>query len=204
VSVGPVIEELAVPAGRARWLELCAGDVLEVVDSRGKQVGDLVAFRPERPHEYLSPAHTCSCLAKLVPEPGDALFSNHRTPLLKVLGDDVGHHDLIVPCCDPERYERDFGVRDHRSCLASLQQAARQAGIGWEVRGELAINVFMNNVVGPDGRIETRAPTQAAGATLTLLALVELIVGLCACPQDLTPCNDFDPTEMLLRRRGAA
>jgi uncharacterized protein YcgI (DUF1989 family)/predicted amidohydrolase len=198
---GQLIEELLVPARHARWIEVRAGEVLEVVDCEGAQVGDLVAYRPDRPEEHLSPAHTCSCLSKLVPEPGDAWFSNHRTPLLEVLGDDVGHHDLIVPCCDPERFERDFSLSGHRSCLASLQEAALEAGVSFDVRGEHAVNVFMNNVIGPDGRIRTDAPTHAAGATISLLALVDLSVGLSACPQDLTPCNAFRPTDMMLRRR---
>ena len=27
---------------------------------------------------------------------------------MKILRDDVGRHDLIVPCCDPERYSIDY------------------------------------------------------------------------------------------------
>jgi uncharacterized protein YcgI (DUF1989 family) len=160
-----------------------------------------MAFRPDTPGEYFSPAHTCSCLTRLVPAVGDELFSNHRTPLLRVIRDDVGRHDYIVPCCDRERYERDFGRPDHGSCLESLEATAVD---GWFApRGELAANIFMNNVLSADGRIETRAPEHGPGATLELLVLADLVVGLSACPQDLTPCNDFDPTPMALRVRPA-
>jgi uncharacterized protein YcgI (DUF1989 family) len=118
---------------------------------------------------------------------------------MRVLRDDVGRHDFVVPCCDRERYERDFGLSDHGSCLESLQRALREFGSTWEPRGELAANVFMNNVITDEGRIETRAPEHGAGASLELLALEDLVVGLSACPQDLTPCNDFNPTSMALR-----
>jgi uncharacterized protein YcgI (DUF1989 family) len=193
--------EVIVPAREARWLAVTAGSVLAIVDLEGRQVGDLMAFCPDLPGEYFSPAHTCSCLVKLVPAVGDELFSNHRTPLLQVLRDDVGRHDYIVPCCDRERYERDFGRPDHGSCLESLEAAAVD---GWFApRGELAANIFMNNVLGGDGRIETRTPEHGAGATLELLVLADLVVGLSACPQDLTPCNDFNPTPMALRVRPA-
>lgn len=194
-----LVGEVLVPARQARFMALRAGQVLQIVDLEGEQVGDFVAYRPERPEEYLSPAHTCSCLVKLVPEVGDALYSNHRTALLRVLRDDVGRHDLLVPCCDPERYALDLDAPEHGSCLASLQGAAREFGAHEPLRGELAVNVFMNNVLTPDGRIETHAPEHGAGATLEMLALTDLVVGLSACPQDLTPCNNFNPTDMALR-----
>ena len=194
-----LVEEVVVPAREARWLSVPAGRVLEVVDVEGRQVGDLMAYRPDQPEEYFSPAHTCSCLARLVPQVGDELFSNHRHPLLRVLRDDVGRHDFVVPCCDRERYERDFGRPDHGSCLESLERALLQFGSNWQPRGELAANIFMNNVLTQDGRVETHAPEHEAGASLELLVLEDLVVGLSACPQDLTPCNDFNPTSMALR-----
>jgi uncharacterized protein YcgI (DUF1989 family) len=67
------------------------------------------------------------------------------------------------------------------------------------VRGELAANIFMHNVVTPEGHIETLRPEQEPGAAIDLLVLEDLVVGLVACPQDLSPCNDFDPTSMAMR-----
>ncbi len=141
-----------VPSGEARVVVARAGQVIQIEDLEGQQVGDLIAYRLENPAEYLSPAHTCSCLVKLVPVVGDEIFSNHRTPLMRILRDDVGTHDLVVPCCDPERYARDYGLADHRSCLVGLREALAEVGSDWPVRGELAWNVFMNNRL-EDGRI---------------------------------------------------
>lgn len=193
------VEEVTVPAREARWLSVRAGQLLEIVDLEGQQVGDLMAYMASRPGEYFSPAHTCSCLTKLVPEVGDELFSNHRRALMRVLRDDVGRHDFVVPCCDRERYERDYGQPDHGSCLESLERALEQFGSEWRPRGEMAANVFMNNVLTADGRIQTDAPEHGPGSSLELLVLEDLVVGLSACPQDLTPCNDFNPTSMALR-----
>jgi len=111
----------------------------------------------------------------------------------------VGRHDLVVPCCDPERYARDFGQPDHPSCLTSIRAALEHAGETWVPRAELAWNVFMNNVIGPDGSITTETPPQDAGAYIELDVLADLGVVLSACPQDLTPCNAFQPTEMAVR-----
>lgn len=191
--------EILVPAREARLFEARRGEVIQVIDVRGQQVGDLMAWLVGSPHEYLSPSHTISCLARLVPRKGEELFSNHRRPLFRIREDTVGRHDLLVPCCDPERYARDFGQPDHPSCLTSIRAALRDAGVDWVPRGELAWNVFMNNVVAPDGAITTEAPPHGPGSYIELEVLEDLYVVLSACPQDLTPCNAFQPTEMGIR-----
>lgn len=195
---GRMIEEVHVPASTAAVAEVKRGQVLQVVDLEGQQVGDLMAYRPADPGEYLSPAHTLSCLVRLMPEDGDELFSNHRTPLLRITRDDVGTHDMVVPCCDPERYGRDYGQPDHPSCLSSLQAALAGFGSDFAAPGESAWNVFMNNRH-EDGRIVTYEPEHGAGASIDLDVLEDLVVVLSACPQDLSPCNAFTPTSMAMR-----
>jgi uncharacterized protein YcgI (DUF1989 family) len=198
-DLGAPVLDLVVPAREARTVAVGAGQILHVVDVEGRQVGDLVAYRPDRPDEHFSAGHTISCLTKLVPEVGDELFSNHRTPLLRIRRDDVGRHDLIVPCCDPERYARDYeDAEGHGSCLASIEQALAAFGSDVPVAGETAWNVFMNNRH-EDGRIVTYAPEHGAGSLIELEVLEDLVVTLSACPQDLSPCNAFDPTSMALR-----
>lgn len=196
-----LIEEVMVPAREARTVDVKAGQVLEVVDLEGQQVGDLAAWRSGDPSEYLSPSHTVSSLAKLVPEVGDPILSNHRTPLLRILRDDVGRHDLVVPCCDPERYSIDYGEPDHGSCLASLQAAIADDPRDLPLRGEMCWNVFMNNTV-VDGRIVTAEPPHPAGSLIELEVLEDLVVALSACPQDISAVNAFNPTPMLMRVKG--
>jgi uncharacterized protein YcgI (DUF1989 family) len=57
----------------------------------------------------------------------------------------------------------------------------------------------MNNVVTAEGRIETFVPTHGAESAIDFEVLEDLVVGLVACPQDLSPCNNFDPTDMAIR-----
>jgi uncharacterized protein YcgI (DUF1989 family) len=195
---GRMVAEVHVPARTAAVVEVRRGEVLQVVDLEGRQVGDLMAYRSGDPGEYLSPGHTLSCLVKLVPETGDDLFSNRRTPLLRITRDDVGTHDMIVPCCDPERYGRDYDQPDHPSCLASLQRALADFGSDFAAPGESAWNVFMNNRH-EDGRIVTHEPEHGPGSAIDLDVLEDLVVALSACPQDLSPCNAYDPTAMAMR-----
>lgn len=193
-----LVEEVVVPAREARAVEVRAGQMIEIVDLEGQQVGDLIAYRLSDPTEILSTGHTVSALTKLVPEVGDEIFSNRRTPLLRIVRDDVGNHDLIVPCCDPQRYSRDYGIEDHGSCLASLEAAVAASGRDWTVHGEDAWNVFMNNKH-EDGRIVTHEPPHQAGALIAMDVLEDVLVVLSACPQDLSACNAYNPTSMAIR-----
>jgi uncharacterized protein YcgI (DUF1989 family) len=192
-------EEQLVPPGRAGTVRLARGEVLQLVDVEGQQVADLMAWRLAEPSEPLSPAHTVSCLARLTPLEGDELFSTRRRPLLRLRRDTVGRHDLVVPCCDPERYRRDFGLDDHPSCLSSIRAALAEAGEDWTARGELAWNVFMHNTITDDGRVVTEEPGHGPGAYLELEALDDLGLVASSCPQDLTPCNAWKITPVAFR-----
>ncbi len=192
-------EEVVIPSGHGRAVRISAGELLQIVDVRGQQVADIMVWRLAAPDEYMSPAHTISCLTHLVPKEGEEIFSNHRRPLFRIRRDTVASHDLIVPCCDPERFLRDYGLTDHRSCLSNIQEGLDLAGETWEPRAELAWNVFMNNVLQPDGSIKTLEPPHPAGSYIELEALDDLGVVASSCPQDLTACNAFVVTEMAFR-----
>lgn len=188
--------EVIVPAREARTMEVKKGQTLEIVDLEGQQVGDFAAWLASDPTEYLSPSHTISSNGKLVPEVGDNILSNHRRPLFRIVRDDVGRHDLVVPCCDPERYAIDYDAPNHGSCLLSLETAI--AGLDLPLRGEMCWNVFMNNQV-EDGKIVTYEPPHPAGSTLAMEVLEDMTVALSACPQDISAVNAFNPTPMALR-----
>ncbi len=195
------VAEVMVPAREGRGVYMQAGQILDVVDVEGHQVGDLIAWFRQDPSEYLSPTHTVSCNASVLLQTGSQVFSNRRNPVFTILRDDVEKHDLIVPCCDHERFKRDYDLDDHPHCLANLEQARDLLGEDLELHGETAWNVFMHNRVTDEGAVVTDPAAHQAGATISLLAHEDLVVLLSACPQDLTPCNDFNPTPMLMRVR---
>lgn len=197
-EAGKLVQEVEVPAREARAVDVDRGQILQIVDLEGQQVGDLAAYMRDDPSEYMSPGHWLSCITHFVPQVGEEVFSNHRRPLMRILRDDVGTHDIVVPCCDPERYERDYEVEGHASCLTSLERALAEHGSDWDLRGEACWNVFMNNRH-EDGSIVTYEPEHGAGASIDLEVLEDLTVALSACPQDLSACNAFNPTSMAIR-----
>lgn len=191
--------EILIPPGEARAVRLRASQVVQLIDVRGQQVSDMMAWRLAEPAEVFSPAHTISCLKRLVPHEDEHLYSNHRRPLMRIRRDTVGRHDLIVPCCDPERYLLDYGLANHGSCLQSIRHALGEARETWDPRGELAMNVFMNNRLEADGSIVTEEPPHQTGDYIELEALDALGLVASSCPQDLSPCNAWKITEMAFR-----
>lgn len=197
-----LISGTVVPARTGMATRIRAGQVAEIVDLEGKQVADLVAVAGPGHEEWLSAAHTRSSLQRLRLSPGDVLLTNRRRPLFEVVHDDVGVHDLLFAMCDEERYARDYGVRGHANCRASILAAFQPWGIGWVPD---PVNVFQNSPVGADGwTIGSEEPVSKPGDSFAVRALEDAVIGVSACPQDLNPCNGWNPTPVLVRVFGAA
>lgn len=191
--------EYLAPAMHGVAFRVSAGDRFQIIDVKGQQVGDLIAYNANDPSEYFSPAHTVTQNWRITLQVGDVLASNRRNNMMRILADTVGYHDIIVPCCDPEAYLTRYGLRDHRSCKVNLEEALAAIDVNWPVRGEMAWNIFMKNEIQPDGKIVYLEPTHGPGSYMTLEALMDMVVALSACPQDQTPTNGPECTEMLVR-----
>lgn len=192
-----VIKEVFIPASHGAGFEVRKGQYFQLIDIEGQQVADMIAICKANNKEVFSPAHTRSCQNDTTIKVGDCLFSNMRNPLLKITQDTVGKHDLVVPCCDIWRYIRDYGITDHRNCQDNIIEGLEMVGMKYErLDVPEAINIFMNNVVTEDGKIVTKEPTHKAGSMIEFEVLEDLVVSISACPQDLSPCNAYNPTSM--------
>ena len=192
-------QEVLAPPSHGCGFRVARGERFQIVDVRGQQVGDLIAFMADDPSEYFSPAHTVTQNWRVSLRPNDVLASNRRNDLMRILEDTVGYHDIVVPCCDPEAYLKRYGLSDHRSCKVNLEEGLASLGLDWPVHGERALNIFMKNRIEADGKMVYLEPTHAPGSYITLQALEDLVCALSACPQDQTPTNGPECTEMLVR-----
>jgi uncharacterized protein len=190
--------EIVVPAGHGHALTLPAGALLTIRQTRGRQVVDLIAFRADDLTERLSPAHTMASLGRLWPRVGDSLLSNRRTPLLELVEDTVGRHDLTLAACDPWRYRYDYGVTEHPNCSDNFLAALRPRALQ---RHDLPppVNLFQYLRYRADGRIDFRPSPARAGDHVTLRVLVPLLVAVSACPMDRNPINGGRPRDVALR-----
>ena len=97
--------EYFVEACSGKKIDVRKGETITVIDIEGGQVVDFFAEAAGNPEEFLSPGVTIDCCESLKLKAGDTIYSNQYRPMLEVLCDDVGEHDLLHPCCRPEMYE---------------------------------------------------------------------------------------------------
>ena len=191
-------KSVIVPVGYGRSVRVKAGTLVTVEQTTGFQIVDFIAFRDNDLTEKLSTSHTMASLGRMWPLPGQRFLSNQRTPLLELVEDTVGRHDLTMAACDPWRYEIDFGVTGHRNCSDNFLELFGPLGIE---RHDLPhpVNFFQNTIYFEDGRVASFEPTAGPGSHVVLRALVPLLLGFSACPMDLNPPRERKPGDIVVR-----
>jgi len=183
--------------GHAYGVEVKAGELLQITDVQGKQVADFVAFSLEDRAEYLSTAATRSMNESIMLQVGSRLYSNRRTAMFELLEDSVGRHDMLFAACDQKRYEA-LGDPGHANCREALAEALAPHDVGYD-RIPDPINWFMNVAIRQRGELEVREPLSERNDRILLLAHMDVVAAVSACPQDKTPTNAFKPTDILVR-----
>jgi len=170
------------------------GGVVRIVDRDGGQVADMWAFNAHDVREHLSAMHTRAGVDRLFPLVGEAFLTTRRRPILIFERDDTpAIHDMLIAPCDPERYEG-LGVEGwHASCEENLLRTMADLGHG-DIWVPQSLNLFMNIPVGADTELGWEPAQTRAGDSVTFRAAMEAIVVVSACPQDIVPINNCDPT----------
>jgi uncharacterized protein YcgI (DUF1989 family) len=191
-------ESIHVPPREGRAVELPAGAAFRIVDVEGKQVADLFAFNVDDVSEYHSAMHTRAATSRLFPQVGEAFMTNRRRPIMTLERDDTpAVHDMLIAPCDPERYAG-LGVDGwHASCRENLEIVMRDLGHEG-ICHPASINLFMNIPVADDGGLGWEPAPTAPGDSITLRAEMDCIVVVSACPQDIVPINDRNPTSVAI------
>jgi uncharacterized protein YcgI (DUF1989 family) len=187
-----------VPAREGRGVRVAAGQRFRVIDVEGGQVADTFAFRADDVTEYHSAEHTRAVVSRLFPQPGEPFVTNHRRPIL-VLEEDAspGVHDMLCAACDPERYTG-LGVSGwHASCQENLRAAMADLGFD-RVEVPQPINLFMDIPVRDGGELGWEPAPTRPGDSVTLRAEMDCIVVVSACPQDIVPINNGNPTPIAI------
>ena len=199
-------EDIVVPARRGRALRLATGDLVTVFNREGDQVVDTWAFNANDRVERMSMEHTHATLLKVIPSPGDALYTNRRRPILTMVEDtSPGVHDTLMPSCDRDRY-RLLGVRGyHDNCADNLMEALGELGM-YVPDVPAPFNIFMNCPIGPNLELSFEAPVSRPGDFVKLRAEMDLVVVFSSCPQDILPVNGeaCTPVEVHIRTETSA
>jgi uncharacterized protein len=173
------------------------GQQFRITDVQGQQVSDLVVFSKDDPTERLSQGNTRKLNNTWLLSTGHRLYSTKCRPLLTIVADTVGRHDLQSSACSPYDYPIRFGITGHPSCLAILRDVLETHRIPEYLIPD-PFNVFMNTSVGENGQIEVRAPLSNAGDYIEFRADMDCLVAMTACPQDQNACNGYRITPLRL------
>jgi len=184
--------EIAPRSGTA--FRLLAGQRLTVIDPRGVQVADLLAYNAEDVREVISSGRTFDYAETIRLTAGHLLYSNRSRPMLAILEDTVGRHDFLLTPCSYDTFHHFYPeLPPHRGCFGNLAEALAPYGVTEDMI-PVAFNCFMNVPVdGATGKLEVLPPTSRAGDHLTLEARMDLIIGLTACSAPASNGGSFKP-----------
>ncbi len=177
--------EYTIAACTGKCICVTAGQKITVTDIEGQQVADFFAERLNEPEEFLSTAVTIDCNASVRLKPGDCIYSNLYRPMLRILADDTGVHDLLFPCCRREMY--DFFYRngkDHPNCLDNINRSLKQ-------RRPIIqpVNLFMHTKIHENGQVTVEPPVSRAGSSIVFRAEMDMRLGIAACSVSESRCN---------------
>ena len=133
---------------------------------------------------------------KLCPTVGESFHSNHRRPILQVIADTCGRHDLLTAACDEHRY-RLYGLKGHhRSCAENLREVMEPYFGTTRFYVPQPFNIFADIPIGPDGSVVNGPAPSKPGDYIVMKAWTDLIVAISACPQEFNPIAGWYPSEI--------
>ncbi|MEG8040912.1 urea carboxylase-associated family protein [Sphingomonas sp. LR60] len=186
------VHEIAPRSGAG--FTLSAGQTLTVIDPRGVQVADLLAYNSADVREVLSSGRTLDYAETIRLTTGHKLYSNRSNVMLEIVEDTVGRHDFLLTPCSYATFDHFYpDLPRHRGCFGNLAEALAPWGITEDMI-PVAFNCFMNVPVdGPTGRLEVLPPVSKAGDRIVLRAEMGLVIGLTACSAPASNGGSFKP-----------
>lgn len=199
-SSGDTITRLAPQTGTGFLLP--AGALLTVIDPEGGQVSDFFCFGALDHGEWLSSGRTIDIVGRVAIRQGDRLYSNRSRPMVTLVEDTCGSHDLLLTPCSQKTFDMlypELGGAEHPSCLANLTRGLAQFGIGADQIAS-TFNIFMNVHVDGGGGLHIDPPRSRSGDRVVLRAEMDLHVGLTACSAEKSNGGTLKPIDFWIDR----
>lgn len=173
---------------------IAKGQKLKIIDPKGQQVSDLLAFAADDIREVISSGRTLDYASKIYLSVGDLIYSNRSNVMLKIVEDTVGRHDFLLTPCSKDTFRIIYGDENpHRGCFGNLAEALAPFGIEPDDI-PTAFNVFMNVPIdGATGTLTVEPPLSAAGDYAVFEAQMDLIIGMTACSALQSNNHSFKP-----------
>lgn len=189
-------ETVTIPERSGTAFRLGEGQTLTVIDPRGMQVADLLAYNADDIDEVISSGRTLDYAETIALTTGHILYSNRSRPMLEIVEDTVGRHDFLLTPCSYDTFRHFYpDLPPHRGCFGNLAEALEPYGVTPD-RIPTAFNCFMNVPVdGATGKLAVLPPTSKAGDHITFEAKMELVIGLTACSAPASNGGSFKPID---------
>jgi aminomethyltransferase len=195
--------DFEVPRASALAYEVKTGEYLQVIDVKGRQCSDLLAFHwgklQDGSERGLDSTTTHSLMGNAYPQPGlyGKFYDQDQEPLVEVVRDTVGRHDTFGLACYAKYYE-DLGYFGHVNCTDNFNEQLLPYTIAPR-KGWPALNLFYNTSFDADNLLLSDEPWSRPGDYVLLRALTDLVCLSSACPDDIDPANAWNPTEIHVR-----
>jgi aminomethyltransferase len=183
--------------------EVREGEYIQIVDVRGRQCSDFLAFNAQKLQAGVERGFdaqvTRTLMGNAYPQVGlhSKYYDLDMDPVCQIVQDTVGRHDSFSLACTRKYYE-DLGYFGHRNCTENFNRQLDPFGIaprkGWE-----ALNFFYNTGFDHDLVGFFDEPWSRPGDYVLLRALNDLVCASSACPDDVDPANGWEPTDVHVR-----
>jgi uncharacterized protein len=202
-SAPPPVDDLRleriVEAGTAAAVILEAGELLSLEQISDGQCVDVNIFALDYPGQHFSAGCT-RAQHGLHPSSGAILWSTPpERPLMTIVADTAGDHDLGFPACSEFEYEQLTGLAGHANCHDLLAGAVAASGEPALVHDPL--NLWLPSEVEPSGTLRSWPVAARYGDLVELHADTRVLAALCPCPDDLFGSSQFDPAGICVRVR---
>ncbi|MGH8863013.1 MAG: DUF1989 domain-containing protein, partial [Jatrophihabitantaceae bacterium] len=195
--------DFRVDAATAASYEVRVGEYVQVIDVRGRQCSDFLAFDARKLQDGrergLDATVTRTLTGSACPRPGlhGTFYDQDMEALAEVVRDTVGRHDTFALACQARYYE-DMGYPGHVNCTDNFNGALREYEIAPR-RGWPALNFFYNTAFDRDMQITFDEPWSRPGDYVMLRAATDLVCASSACPDDIDPANGWEVTDVHVR-----
>jgi aminomethyltransferase len=200
--------DLRIRSSTAESYFVKAGDYIQIIDVDGRQCTDFQCFSARKIDAGkdlpLDVTTTRTLMGSSYPMPGlhSKYYDQDMLPLVEVVQDTVGRHDAFALACAAKYYD-DIGYPGHVNCSdnfnAALSDKGVQARPGW-----MAVNFFFNTSIDGSGVVISDEPWSRPGDYVLLRALTDIVCVSSACPDDTTPANGWNPTDIHVRTYSGA
>jgi uncharacterized protein YcgI (DUF1989 family) len=110
--------------------------------------------------------------------------------MMTVIRDPVGVNNILGTRCSGVVYRKKYGIEGYKGCQELLSEAIAEYGLTPYDTHD-AISIFMNKRIREDGKLEILPPTVNTGESMDLMAEMDLLVAISACPSEKAPTNNF-------------